>query len=302
MSIISGDSRKIVPDLKQQFDACITDPPYGIGFMNKKWDDDVAFDKAIWAAVYAKLKPGAHVLAFGGTRTYHRLACAIEDAGFDIRDCLAWVYGQGMGKAGSLKPAFEPIVVARKPYEGRLKDNIGKYGVGGYFIEAARIPNRESTDASPKNTKGRWPANLIHDGSDEVLGAFPDAPGQQGAARTDGTVKKHAIYGKMKHSLEPHLPRADSGSATRFFYCAKATKAERMDSKHPTVKPIALMRYLIRLVTPPDALILDPFAGSGTTGVAALLEGRRVVLIEQDEDYVRDAQRRLDSVCQERRR
>lgn len=301
------------------------------GFMGKTWDTgETAFSVVFWSEAYRVLKPGGHVLAFAATRTYHRLACAIEDAGFEIRDMTAWLYGVGFPKshdvalsfektlatrvdvpggepvwlylddeepmatkppfrhaqanewAGwgtALKPALEPIAVARKPLIGTVAENVLAHGVGGLNIDACRVPSetrpvmvRTSTIVSATSMSGtstgatssgeltnlgRHPANVIHDGSDEVLTAFP-------------------------------------AQASRFYYSAKATKADRAGSTHPTVKPVALMQYLIRLVTPPGGLVLDPFAGSGTTAQAALLEGMRCVLVEREAEYCADIVGRME--------
>ena len=346
------------------FTACVTDPPYGLKFMHKKWDCQVP-KVELWAEVLRVLKPGGWLLCFSGTRTQHRMACNIEDAGFEIRDMLAWVYGSGFPKSldvskaidkaagaeqdvvgsrrklesygkgnavfGSgpdhggeqaitapatdaarqwegwgtaLKPALEPITLARKPFSGTVADNALKNGAGGLNVDGCRVgyadgeisgtakrreygftPNiekagdsefrgalRDRTDpikkSMPKDSdnKGRWPANLIHDGSEEVLEVFP------------GEGEK---------------------SAARFFYCAKASKAERnkgLDGacSHPTVKPLALMRYLVRLVKQPGAnVILDPYAGTGTTGLACELEGvSDYILFEQSAEYVKIMQKR----------
>lgn len=345
------------------FDACVTDPPYHLtrivkrfggknaaeakvgatgayaraakGFMGKEWDaGDIAFRPETWRAVYDALKPGAHLVAFSGTRTYHRMACAIEDAGFEIRDQLMWCYGSGFpkshdvskgidkaaghwrGKAGAahcddikrsfgqhyertakgdpvtaaaaawqrwgtaLKPALEPICLARKPLsEKSIAANVLKHGTGAINIEGCRVGTGAkkwgtprggiwATDSNAKaelvdNPLGRWPANLIHDGSDEVLAGFPDT----GAA--------------------------SGGSAARFFYSAKAGPLDRIGSAHATVKPVDLMRWLCRLVTPPGGHILEPFAGSGTTGIAAMAEGFDCTMIELEADHVADIERKL---------
>lgn len=280
-----------------------SDGPTGVykrssaGFMGKEWDGgDVAFQPETWRAAYDLLKPGGYLLAFGGTRTYHRLACAIEDAGFEVRDQICWLYGTGFPKSHNLsgewqgwgtalKPAIEPIVVARKPPIGTVAENVLAYGTGALNIDGCRIavdPERDdprlggkgawSTANMAKNVygdyrgtettsspKGRWPANVIHDGSAEVESAFP------------------------------------AGSA-RFFYSAKASKADRAGSKHPTVKPIALMRYLCRLVTPPGGVVLDPFCGSGTTVQAAMQEGFNAIGIEREAQYHADATARMKTV------
>lgn len=314
-----------------QIDSIITDSPYEMGFMGKAWDSTgIAYDVEMWQLCLQLLKPGGHLLSFGGARTYHRMACAIEDAGFEIRDQIMWVYSSGFPKSlniskqldkmagaerdvvakrtsgkilnyqgqndrpyqlgkdrinfditepntelakqwdgwgSALKPAHEPIVLARKPLsEKNIASNVLKHGVGGINIDGCRVgvePRVNLGMASlgvmhddnwkPKEVSsavtGRFPANLIHDGSEEQL--------------------------------------------SKFFYCAKASTKERNGSKHPTVKPLALMRYLCRLITPPNGTILDPFAGSGTTGQAAQAEGFDSILIERDAQYIADIKRRL---------
>lgn len=304
--------------------------PYGRtgrGFMGQRWDTgETAFAVAFWTECLRVLKPGGHVVAFGGTRTYHRLACAIEDSGFEIRDQLAWCYGSGFPKshnAGNgwgtaLKPAWEPICLARKPLIGTVAANVLEHGTGAINIDGCRVPSdggaysrdgeasqdrryteRGSTSFSLKpgprggDPSGRWPANILHDGSDDVLAVFPDAPGQQGDLNETGRSRptKHA-FGDMAPPLA-HAARGDSGSAARFFYTAKADADDRLGSKHPTVKPLDLMQWLVRLVTPKDGLVLDPFAGTGTTGEAAFREGMRCVLIEREVEYQEDIRRRM---------
>ncbi len=333
-------------------DAVVTDPPYGLAFMGKSWDYDLP-TVDLWREVYRVMKPGAHLLAFGGARTYHRAVCRIEDAGFEIRDCVMWLYGSGFPKSHNLqdewegwgtalKPAFEPIVLARKPLEGTVAQNAAKWGCGALNIDGCRVgtENTIRPDNSQPFSKGgirddngrpalnrsssgsecgRWPANIIHDGSDEVLAYFPEAPGQQRRS-DDGQRTQGTCYGRISSNGKGYEPRGDTGSSARFFYTAKASKTEReagletlpervkifnghnsessQDMKpveerfttrarnhHPTVKPIALMRYLCRLVTPPNGLILDPFFGSGSTGVAAEREGLRCVGIELSGEY-----------------
>jgi site-specific DNA-methyltransferase (adenine-specific) len=291
--LLKGDCReqlKLIPD--ESVDSIVTDPPYELGFMGKSWDaSGIAYNVEVWRECLRVLKPGGHLLAFGGSRTYHRLACAVEDAGFEIRDQIMWVYGSGFPKSlnvgkqegcedwdgwgTALKPAHEPVVVARKPLTGTVAQNVLRYGTGAINIDGCRVGDERVTintfdnGAKPfggavgepftsRESEGRWPANFIHDGSDEVLELFPETkPG---------------------------------ASAARFFYCAKASKAERNaglehTSTHPTVKPIDLMRYLIRLVTPPNGTVLDPFAGSGTTLVAAIHEHMNPIGIELTEEY-----------------
>lgn len=378
-----GDCLSVLRSLDaESIDAIVTDPPYGIAFMGKAWDISVP-GVDVWSECLRVLKPGGHLLAFAGTRTQHRLATRIEDAGFEIRDLVAWVYGSGFPKSldvakaidkadgfwrrrsdgpvssnGSmsgpnyartpkgmpithdarrwdgwgtaLKPAMEPITVARKPLAGTVAENVTTYGTGALNVDGCRVQHVSESDRAlatpqgrvtgkpgalagktqhnggrseferPDTSMGRWPANLIHDGSDEVVALFPD--GEFG----------------------------DSGSAARFFYCPKTAKEERnrgcsslpvrqtiggggfnnpMSSAygsekaparnhHPTVKPVDLMRYLCRLVTPPRGVVLDPFAGSGSTGVAAIAEGFRFVGVELSPEYfeiatarIRDAER-----------
>jgi site-specific DNA-methyltransferase (adenine-specific) len=343
----------------ESVDAVVSDPPYGLSFMGKRWDYDVP-SVEIWQQVLRVLKPGGHLLAFAGTRTQHRMAVRIEDAGFEIRDMIAWCYGSGFPKsldvskaidkaAGAeredlgpnpnqlgrtkdkrggnlmtprlvedcgnhsritapateaakqwsgwgtaLKPSLEPITVARKPLIGTVAENVLQHGTGGLNVDGCRVgcfgealrgggvgtrsdgwdrpwkadaaavaAHKAKCDANADraSTLGRWPANLIHDGSDEVVGLFPD----------DGEA-----------------------SAARFFYCAKASKRDRGESnRHPTVKPTALMRYLCRLITPPGGLVLDPFTGSGSTGRGAVLEGFRFIGMELDAEHVEEAKRRI---------
>ncbi len=346
-----GDCLDVLKTLADNsVDSVVTDPPYGLSFMGKHWDYDVP-GSDVWAECLRVLKPGGHLLAFAGTRTQHRMAVNIEDAGFEIRDMIAWVYGSGFPKsldvskaidkaagaeremvrvkpraetsgtmAGStdtrpwieksrelgyhevagkdpvtaaaaawqgfgtaLKPALEPVTVARKPLVGTVAANVLAHGCGALNIDASRIPTDPSVDdprlggagtwSSDKmkyrggyagerfssSALGRWPANLIHDGSDDVAREFPD------------------------------------GNA-RFFYQAKTSKKDRGDgNSHPTVKPTDLMRYLCRLVTPPGGIVLDPFMGSGSTGKAAVLEGFRFIGIEREPAYMDIATARIDA-------
>jgi site-specific DNA-methyltransferase (adenine-specific) len=316
-TLYAGDCLAVLPEL-DPVDAVVTDPPYHLvdshsraarpgtpmqrlarGFMGKAWDgNDIAFRPETWAVVASAIRPGGFLLAFGGTRTQHRMVCAIEDAGFVVQDTIAWLYGTGFPKNKALlKPAFEPIVVAYKPGGPRTLqvdecrvgvDDTRRHGSGGFgrnFMDDDWVAPLVSHNGS---ASGRWPANVIHDGSDEVMEAFA-AFGQRKAAPHGPGVVTPGMFG-IKAG---HPGFGDSGTAARFFYCAKAGKADRAGSKHPTVKPIALIRYLVKLVCPPGGTLLDPFAGSGTTGAAALAEGRRVVLIEREAEYVADIRRRL---------
>lgn len=311
------------------------------------------------------LKPGGHLLMFNGTRTYHHMVCGLEDAGFEIRDQLGWLYGSGFPKSHNqkgdwqgwgtaLKPAWEPICLARKPLDGTVAENVLEHGTGALNIDGCRVgwpggvapqigtpgwgwPNKKSTAVPGQDGDtvervgpsdlGRWPANIVHDGSDEVLAAFPDAPGQQRHVGPEhGERPSRGIYGDF--GARPDcVPRIDaSKSAARFFYCAKASRKDRDEglegapksttsdgpavaadnayqrgktlraNTHPTVKPTDLMRWLCRLVTPPGGLILDPFMGSGSTGKAALLEGFRFIGCEREDEYMPIALARIAAV------
>lgn len=348
------------------FDSCVTDPPYHLtsivkrfgkdgsapckagatgayaraskGFMGKEWDGgDVAFRPETWRAVFDKLKPGAHLVAFSGTRTFHRMVCAIEDAGFEIRDTICWHYGSGFPKSHSmrsierpelgtaLKPATELICLARKPLsEKSVAANVLRWGTGAINIDGCRIATAENLNAGAYaeqgnrgvsnslrqgsgmnqagktvgkdfvQPEGRWPANVIHDGSDEVADAFPDSAGQQGIVTGNEPSSPFAnIYGDMPNRAGSAVPRNDSGSAARFFYSAKAGPLDRLGSTHATIKPVDLMRWLCRLITPPGGHILEPFAGSGTTGIAAMAEQMSCTMIEMEADHVADIERKL---------
>lgn len=270
-----ADSRDALP-LLTDIDAVVTDPPYGLSFMGKAWDYDVP-SADLWQAVRETMRPGAHLAAFFGSRTYHRGAVAIEDAGLEIRDQMMWLYGTGFPKSGNLKPAHEPIVLARRPLDGSRAANIAQHGVGGLDIERGRVPSEKATGwgggaaggqtwtaancglakaGEARPVQGRWPANVLHDGSDAVVDLI--------------------------------------GDAARFFYCAKPSKRDRGEGNdHPTVKPTDLMAYLCGLIAPKGGLILDPFMGSGSTGVAAIREGFRFIGIERDPAYFEIACRRL---------
>lgn len=358
-------------ELGIEVDAIVTDPPYHLtsivrrfgkqgsapaksdgatgvfarasaGFMGKEWDGgDIAFRPETWELALRVLKPGGHLLAFGAARGYHRMAVAIEDAGFEVRDCIMWLYGTGFPKSHAvdrllermgreeapawegwgtaLKPAYEPIVVARKPLVGTVAENILAHGTGALNVDGCRIPHASADDLAKSlsknpgrsdhvtsgvygggrpqqsvNLEGRWPANVIHDGSGEVLEAF-ERYGERGAsAPVKGTEPSAASAGIVtgKRARVPGVFHDDSGTAARFFYSAKASSSERV-GKHPTQKPLALMRYLVRLVTPPGGIVLDPFAGSGTTGEAAILEGFSAVLCEREEEYLADIEARI---------
>lgn len=397
---------KTLPD--NSVDSIVTDPPYGLskgkaggsgvasstldnpygrarigtgngagGFMGLAWDSDVP-PVEIWAECLRVLKPGGYLLAFAGTRTQHRMACRIEDAGFEIRDMLAWIYGSGFPKSRNiseqdmsgedadkwdgwgtaLKPALEPITMARKPIaKGHtVAANVLVHGTGAINIDACRVssddPNpsiarrqgstnhlstrsaAESIAAgkmesrqSPEAFKaarageslGRWPANLIHDGSAEVVALFPSSAGA--SAPVKGTENSKASVGRVTGARErvEGVFHGDNGSAARFFYCAKASPKDRhaglehpgaqfktgttlrkventatTGNNHPTVKPTDLMAYLCRLVTPAGGVVLDPFMGSGSTGKAAMREGFEFIGCELDEAYLAIAAARIE--------
>jgi DNA modification methylase len=381
VTLYGGDSREVLATLETaSVDSVVCDPPYGLEFMGRAWDslDGAPFATEFWAQVLRVLKPGGHLVAFSGTRTYHRLACAIEDAGFEIRDQLAWAYGSGFPKsldvskaidkaAGAerevvgkrtdgryahgfseatawhgqeafgggekgvitapatpaarqwqgygtaLKPAWEPVVLARKPLIGTVAANVLEHGTGALNIDGCRIAHDEECkpmaaqkwegredriirqairdkETTELKANGRWPANLLHDGSEEVVALFPDA---DGAVSNGSKFDREGTGWGMGAS--PQRPgRGDSGSAARFFYTSKADADDRLGSKHPTVKPVDLMQWLVRLVTPRGGVCLDPFAGTGTTGEAAWREGCRAILIEREEEYQKDIARRLE--------
>lgn len=337
-----GDCLDVLREmLDNSVDSIVTDPPYGLSFMGKKWDYDVPA-VAVWVECLRVLKPGSYLLAFAGTRTQHRMACRIEDAGFEIRDMIAWVYGSGFPKSHNgewggtaLKPALEPITMARKPLSGTVEANWSEHGTGALNIDGCRVTHSEglllgggdsgsmqSGEAFDRPWKhdveavkahgikrlenaevaanlGRWPANLIHDGSDEVVAMFPQSAGQQGDVRgTEPSGVTNGIYGDFA-SRVASAARNDSGSSARFFYCAKASSEDRNEganNTHPAVKPTDLMRYLLRMVTPPHGTALDPFLGSGSTGKAAMLEDFQFIGIERDPAYFAIACARLEHV------
>jgi DNA modification methylase len=361
-----------LPD--NSIDAIVTDPPYGLSFMCRDWDQEVP-GPDYWRAVYRVAKPGAHLLAFGGTRTFHRLACAIEDSGWIIRDCLMWLYGSGFPKSHNialgidkkygapnrgraiptassfqacdtdrenlltsnpveqyrartpeaapwvgfgtaLKPAWEPIILARKPFRGSVADNVLEHGTGALHIDAGRI-----------NGNGRWPANLVLDESaaailDDQSGAIVCHPMIAAKSRGLGySFKGPASENVNIGGGDINVTYGDTGGASRFFYTAKASREEReggldgpeetvsdgrakpadnayqrgktkRKNLHPTVKPLELMRWLVRLITSPGGTVLDPFCGSGSTVAAAMIEGFNAIGIEIDPIAVEIARKR----------
>jgi site-specific DNA-methyltransferase (adenine-specific) len=424
--ILHGNNLDILPTLADNsIDSIVTDPPYELGFMGKKWDSSgIAYSVELWQQCLRVLKPGGHLLSFGGTRTYHRVAVAIEDAGFELRDSIAWLYGSGFPKSldvskaidkaagaereiigttnqavgvfahsGSgtpqdhkgyaeqhnitapatleaqqwqgwgtaLKPAFEPVIVARKPIEGTVANNVLKWGTGGLNIDGSRIGTTDKLSGGGSNGKvsanggwdrpwrtdpkavnnfaerrkentekaealGRWPANIILDPYtaellDEQSGTStsPAKSYSGGAFGSETTYAQDETTKNMTRSARP--AHGDSGGASRFFYVAKASKrdrnegledlpevrggTERMNNSdgrkaqlketdrlptsqnfHPTVKPTSLMKYLIKLVTPSNGTVLDPFTGSGSTGKAAILQGFDFIGVEMTEEYL----------------
>lgn len=328
MDLHLGDCLEKLKELPDDsVDACVTDPPYGLSFMGKKWDYDVPSIE-IWKEVLRVLKPGGHLLSFGGTRTYHRMAVAIEDAGFEIRDQIQWIYGSGFPKSHNLhkatgddrwdgwgtalKPANEPICMARKPIsEKTIAENVLKWGVGGINVDASRVGFANSADEKESKVKnqhgafgsgpmtnnifgeyskdrtnynppGRFPANLL---LDEAAATVLDA--QSGISPSNARRKKKGdnSQGVIGWTGTDVSPPADSGGASRFFYVAKVSARERAGSTHPTMKPAKLMGYLCRLITPPNGVVLDPFMGSGSTGIAAKNLGFKFIGIEREQEY-----------------
>jgi DNA modification methylase len=292
VALLNGDcleQMKTLPD--NSVDSIVTDPPYGISFMAKKWDYDVP-SVEVWEEAMRVLKPGGHALIACGTRTQHRMVVNIEDAGFEIRDVVSWIYGSGFPKSlnihkkdnrcpdgwgTALKPACEFFTLCRKPLsEKTVAANILKWGTGGINIDRCRVGEEtlpaqkagqskigtfKRDDMVTPKRQGRFPANLIHDGSQEVLELFA---------------------------------KTNKDSASRFFYCPKASKKDRDEgNNHPTVKPTALMQYLCRLITPTGGVVLDPYMGSGSTGKAAVKEGFSFVGCELDKDYYKIAKERI---------
>jgi len=355
--LILGDCLERLKELEDNsVHSIVTDPPYGLSFMGKKWDYDVP-QVEVWKECLRVLKPGGHLLSFSSSRTYHRMTVNVEDAGFEIRDQLMWVYGSGfpkshnLGKAvgdnewegwgTALKPAHEPIVLCRKPIsEKTIAKNVLKWGTGGLNIDASRVPTDDvvtnhskkcdsdiygtygniETHQTEGQKLGRFPANFIHDGSQGVLDLFPDTKG--GTWNTTDGARPFNNNGK-ETNYKTSKSDSSVGSAARFFYCPKTSKKERdagcedlpitrpdtrtstgmgtFEEKgvqpgrnnHPTVKPIALMSYLIGLVTPPGGVVLDPFVGSGSTGCAAVQDGFNFIGIEMNEDYLNIANKRI---------
>lgn len=359
--VIHGDCLQVMAEELEleEIDAIVTDPPYGLGFMGKQWDHGVP-GVPFWTEALKVSKPGAHLVAFGGSRTFHRLTVAIEDAGWEIRDALLWLYGSGFpksrdlgdGRGTALKPAWEPIVLARKPFRGTVTANVAELGTGGLNIDACRIGDADTRAPAPRMTSkgsdggsfasgavtvrsgelagsacGRWPANVM---LDEAAAAQLDEQTGELQSGNPGTMRlrvnsSHAFGSESRAIGTPMTGYGDVGGASRFFYTAKASRSERdeglegspkrsggsnaagftvdvangidrnrpVHNFHPTVKPLEVMRWLCRLITPPGGLILDPFTGSGSTGCAALSEGFGFVGIELDADFAEIARQRI---------
>lgn len=290
--ILEGDALAMLATLEPgSIDACVTDPPYGLKFMGKAWDHGVP-GVLYWAAVRHVLKPGAHLLAFGGTRTYHRLTCAIEDAGFEIRDCLSWMYGSGFPKGkGCLKPGWEPIILARKPGPSPWL-NVDGCRIGTDVLKSRKSGFSDSPvlgSGSPgfiyEGAEGRWPANVC---LDEEAASILDLQTGTLTSGANPTRRSSAVfkntYGEFAGQEEcTPIRGSDSGGASRFFYVAKASTAERGPfNSHPCVKPLALMSRLVKLVTPTGGTVLDPFMGSGSTLIAADRLGLDCIGIDND--------------------
>lgn len=365
-TVLHGDCIEVMRTMEpNSIDAIVTDPPYGLGFMGKAWDALPPGKE--WAEECLRvLKPGGHILAFGGSRTWHRLAVAIEDAGFEIRESIFWHYGSGFPKShnvsasldgkrcgcpvpverGSqaggrweicsgcgkpkipdglgtaLKPATEPIVMGRKPFKGTVANNVILHGTGALNIDASRIGNAGGTRKGSfpnqasngifgdglnggckivETGNGRWPANVV---LDEYMAELLDQQSGNTAGRVG--MKQHgsgtnAVYGSYSRTdmSTGNEGVKDSGGASRFFYVAKAPKKERPNvdgTVHATVKPLTLMRHLIKLVTPVGGTVLDTFGGSGTTAEAAMLEGYKSIIIEREAEYLPLIQHRVDRV------
>jgi len=309
MSLVIGDSRAVLPTLDaERFDACVTDPPYEIGLVGKRWDrSGVAFDPAFWRSVLRTLKPGGHLLAFGGTRTAHRMVCAIEDAGFEIRDTLQWLYNNGYPKNArtQLKPAHEPITLARKPGP-LLPLGIAECRLEGRPVQCGNLRDTEkpilSASMGPKkSTRFDYQRRLL---AGEIQGRFPsNVLFSHIADCTDSECAPGCAVAELDRQCPPERIAARKGSG-RFFFCGKASPRERLiggvKNPHPTVKPLHLMRYLVRLACPEGGEVLDPFAGSGSTLVACAEQGRRYFGIEQSAQYAEIAQARLAGVNRDR--
>ena len=387
-TLYCADCKDVLPLLKD-IDACVTDPPYGLSFMGKKWDYDVP-DMDIWTQVHNVLKPGAHLLSFFGSRTYHRGAIPIEDAGFEIRDQIMWLYGSGFPKSyniakgiegklkhgtanwkdwnkldgdlvdskigyskmqhkqgyrdkdysekkhiqnvkfhtkeaqqyegwgTALKPAHEPIVMARKPFKGSVAENVLEHGTGGINVDECRVGNQTMInrpagnkgggnsynlsvkgmpqDAISTTSDGRFPANIMHDGSEEVQEIFADKARYFYCAKANKKDRDEGLDGFQEVRTGAMSATADNSMLTG----SGNLRETKRKNTHPTVKPTELMQYLCRLVTPKGGVVLDPFMGSGSTGKAAIEEGLSFVGIEMDEDYFEIACARIEAAYKQK--
>lgn len=356
MTVLLGDCLDSMAAMDaDSVDSIVSDPPYGLAFMGKVWDHGVP-GEPFWREALRVAKPGAYLVAFGGTRTFHRLTCAIEDAGWEIRDCLSWLYGSGFPKSHNgpwggtaLKPAWEPIILARKPLIGTVAKNVEAHGTGALNVDGCRIGTGDNLNGGAYAAKGgrsalngdervgasagmfqagktvvsdfaqpsgRWPANVCLDEEaagmldldDNALDLVDNAKGRSRFFYTAKASRREREAGLEGMVLRP--PAAESAHST---VCSKCNRQRvnvsgacecdepewvRVTQKptanhHPTVKPIALMRWLCRLVTPPNGLVLDPFTGSGTTGCAAVLESFRFIGCEKEAEYVAIAEKRI---------
>jgi len=288
-------------------DSITTDPPYGISFQSEKWDYDVPSTE-IWKECLRVLKPGGHLLSFASSRTYHRMAVNIEDAGFEIRDQLMWIYGSGFPKSHNigkkvveyngwgtaLKPAHEPIVLARKPLsEKTIVDNVLKWGTGGINVDESRIPYQsEEMDKIDfdrprvrKSVNEDWILKQAHDYTDPSHKEY----NQEGRFPANVLLSEEAA-----ENLDQH-----TDNTSRYFYVAKPSKKEKTKgldkNTHPTIKPIKLMDYLVNMITPKGGIVLDPFMGTGTTGISALNNGFSFVGVEMSEEYMDIAVKRIEA-------
>ena len=386
MKIINADCIEAMKEMSDNsVDSIVTDPPYELGFMGKKWDNTgVAFNVEVWKEALRVLKPGGHLIAFSGSRTYHRMAVAIEDAGFEIRDQIMWIYGSGFPKSMSvskaieshllngksnpmalrkteqdgdgesyqltgknngilgetrvydrkeftpsteqakqwqgwgtaLKPAHEPMVLARKPIVKTVADNVINYGTGALNLDVSRIERAEGDNSVAghrtatfgtqetesggdgsggwkQNSAGRWPANVIHDGSEEVVEYFGESARFFYCAKASKRDRSEGLEGFEEKG------KVFNGQSDKPAGNAKGSVEDKFSTQpsanhHPTVKPTALMQYLVKLVTPPNGIVLDPFMGSGSTGKACVYEGFEFIGIDQSDEYCKIAKTRIE--------